>query len=102
MSTVFASIKHILSKNSLHEYRSEYIHYKIESLTYNTLQTSQPSCIRQLLTIQPPRSTRSSSYLSLSRLPVSSSLKFCNAPLPTLHQLFGTDSQNTSVSLHIL
>jgi len=72
MSTVFASIKHILSKNSLHEYRSEYIHYKIESLTYNTLQTSQPSCIRQLLTIQPPRSTRSSSYLSLSRLPVSS------------------------------
>jgi len=24
------------------------------------------------------------------------------APLPTLHQLFGTDSQKTSVSLHIL
>src|SRR6218665_1837567 len=29
-------------------------------------------------TIQPPGSTRSSSYLSLSRPPVSSSLKFCN------------------------
>src|SRR6218665_1206052 len=54
------------------------IHYKIASLTYNTLQTSQPSYIRQLLTIQPPGSTRSSSYLSLSRPPVSSSLKFCN------------------------
>src|SRR6218665_1205794 len=55
------------------------IHYKnlIASLTYNTLQTSQPSYIRQLLTIQPPGSTRSSSYLSLSRPPVSSSLKFC-------------------------
>src|SRR6218665_3031188 len=46
--------------------------------TYNTLQTSQPSYIRQLVTIQPPGSTRSSSYLSLSRPPVSSSLKFCN------------------------
>src|SRR6218665_633544 len=29
------------------------IHYKIVSLTYNTLQTSQLSYIRQLLTIQP-------------------------------------------------
>src|SRR6218665_2300849 len=54
------------------------IHYRIASLTYNTLQISQPSYIRQLLTIQPPGSTRSSSYLSLSRPPVSSSLKFCN------------------------
>jgi len=32
------------------------------SLIYTTLQTSQPSYIRQLLTIQPPGSTRSSSY----------------------------------------
>src|SRR6218665_2732084 len=54
------------------------IHYKIASLTYKTLQTSQPSYIRQLLTIQLPGSTRSSSYLSLSCPPVSSSLKFCN------------------------
>src|SRR6218665_1104817 len=53
------------------------IHYKIVSLTYNTLQTSQPSYTHQLLTIQPPGSTRSSLYLSLSRPPVSSSLKFC-------------------------
>src|SRR6218665_3701973 len=78
------------------------IHYKIASLTYNTLQTSQPSYIHQILTIQPPGSTRSSSYLSLSRPPVSFSLKFCNVPLSTLHQFFGTNSQKTSVSLHIL
>ena len=52
--------------------------YKIVSLTYNTLQTSQPYYIRQLLTIQPPGSTRSSLYFSLSRPPVSSSLKLCN------------------------
>src|SRR5678815_4380646 len=57
------------------------IHYKIVSLTYNALQTSKPSYIRQLFTIQPPGSTRSSSYLSLSRPPVSSSLKFCNRSL---------------------
>src|SRR6188768_3043908 len=31
--------------------------------------------------MQPPGSTRSSSYLSLSRPPVSSSLKFCNRSL---------------------
>src|SRR6218665_3757247 len=61
--------------------RIHMIHYKIVSLTYNTVQTSQPSHIRQLLTIQTPGSTRSSCYLSLSRTPVSpvsSSLKFCN------------------------
>ena len=57
------------------------IHYKIVSLTYNAIQTSQPSYIRQLFTIQPSRSTRSSSYLSLSLPPVSSSLKFCNRSL---------------------
>src|SRR6218665_3284183 len=48
----------------------------ISYLQYSS--NSQPSYIRQLLTIQPPGSTRSSSYLSLSRPPVSSSLKFCN------------------------
>src|SRR6218665_3855513 len=40
----------------------ERIEYKVISLTYNTLQSSQPSLYqRQLFTIQPPRSTRSSS-----------------------------------------
>jgi len=42
------------------------IHYKIVSLTYNTLQTSRPSYIRQWLTIQPPGSTHSSLFLYLS------------------------------------
>ena len=54
------------------------IHYKIISLAYNTLQTSQPSYIRELLTIHPPGCTLSSSYLSLFRHPVSFSFKFCN------------------------
>lgn len=43
------------------------IRYRIVrlSLTYNALETLQPSCIRQLFTIQPFRSTRSPSYLFL-------------------------------------
>src|SRR6218665_2583072 len=35
----------------------ERIEYKVISLTYNMLQSSQPSYLRQLFTIQPPRST---------------------------------------------
>src|SRR6218665_3553831 len=45
---------------------------------YNTLQSSQSSYLRQLLTLQPPRSTRSSSTLTLLRPSVTSSLKFSN------------------------
>src|SRR6218665_2472504 len=56
------------------------LQYKIVSLTYNTLQTSQSSYIRQLLTIQTPGSTRSSviiiSYsISLSSLVLSEVLQ---------------------------
>ena len=58
---------------------SQHIHYKIVSLTYNALQTSEsPSYIRQLLM---PGSAHSSSYLSSSQPPVSFSLKFCNRSL---------------------
>ena len=56
----------------------ERIEYKVISLTYNTLQSSQPSYLLQLFTIQPPRSTRSSSTLTLLRPSVTSSLKFSN------------------------
>lgn len=40
--------------------------------------TDKTEDIRQLFTIQPPGSTHLSSYLSLSKSPVSSSLKFCS------------------------
>ena len=56
----------------------ERIEYKVISLTYNSLQTSQPSYLRQLFTVQPLRSTRSSSTLTLLRPSVTSSLKFAN------------------------
>ena len=52
--------------------------FKVLSLTYNSLQCSQPSYLRELFTIQPTRSTRSSACLTLSRPPVRSHLKFSN------------------------
>src|SRR6218665_1815059 len=54
------------------------IEYKVISLTYNTRQSSQPSYLRQLFTIQLPRSTLSSSTLTLLLPSVTSSLKFSN------------------------
>ena len=45
---------------------SERIHFTVLSLTYNSLQFSQPTYLRELFTIQPTRSTRSSSCLTLS------------------------------------
>ena len=70
-------IIHVLKK--LHWLKiPERIEYKVISLTYNMLQSSQPSYLRQLFTIQPPRSTRPSSNLTLLRPSVTSSLKFYN------------------------
>ena len=39
----------------------ERIEYKLLSLTYKVLTTSQPSYLNNLISVQPPRSTRSSS-----------------------------------------
>src|SRR6218665_293524 len=67
----------LFSRNST---GSKYLNEKniVISLTYNTLQSSQPSYLRQLFTIQPPRSIRSSSTLTLLHPSVTSSLKFFN------------------------
>src|SRR6218665_648430 len=70
----------------------ERIEYKVISLTYNTLQSSQPSYLRQLFQIQPPRSPRSSSTLTLLRPSVTSSLKFSNRPIAVAARLSGTNS----------
>jgi len=50
------------------------IKYKL-SLTYKVLTTSQPSYLNNLISVQPPRSTRSSSVVTLSRPPTISLLK---------------------------
>src|SRR6218665_1695683 len=59
----------------------ERIHSKVLSLTYNSLQSSQPTYLRELFTIQPTRSTRSSSCLTLSRSQVTSDLMFSNGAI---------------------
>src|SRR6218665_1689088 len=51
--------------------------YKSQSASiYNSLQSSKLTYLRELFAIQPTRSTRSSFYLTLSRSPVTSHLKF--------------------------
>jgi len=60
-------------------YRSrERIEYKLLSLIYKVLTTSQPTYLSKLFTVQSPRSTRSSSVFTISRPPTSSSLKIIN------------------------
>src|SRR6218665_1146325 len=54
----------------------ERIHFKVLSLTYNSLESYQPTYLREHFTIQPTRSTRSSSCLALSRPPITSHLTF--------------------------
>jgi len=61
---------------SLHWLRiTERIEYKLLSLTYKFLTTNQPPYLHNLIFIQRPRSTPSSSVVTLARPPSSSSLK---------------------------
>jgi len=61
---------------SLHWFNiTERIEYKLLSLTYKVLSTTQPSYLHNLITVQPPRSTRSSSLIALARPSTSSSLR---------------------------
>ena len=61
---------------SLHWLRiTEHIEYKLLSLTYKVLTTTQPPYLHNLISINRPHSTRSSSVVTLARPPSSSSLK---------------------------
>jgi len=53
---------------------TERIQYKLLSLTYKVLTTNQPPYLHHLTSVQPPRSTRSSSLVTLARPPTSCSL----------------------------
>jgi len=54
---------------------NERIEYKLLSPTYKVLTTNQPPYLHHLISLQPPRSTRSSSLVTLARPPTSSSLR---------------------------
>ena len=43
------------------------IEYKLLSLTYKVFTTTKPLCLQNLITVQPPRSTRSSSLATVAR-----------------------------------
>jgi len=54
---------------------TERIEYKHLSLTYKVLTTTQPPYLHNLISVQPPRNTRSSSHVTLARPPASCSLR---------------------------
>ena len=67
---------------SLHWLRiTERIEYKLLSLTYKVLTTTQPRYLHKLISTQRPRSTRSSSVVTVARPPSSSSLKITDRSL---------------------
>jgi len=64
--------------HSLHWLKiKERINYKVISLTYSALQSGKPHYLRDLITLQSTRSTRSGSLITLSR-PPASKLKISN------------------------
>jgi len=80
------------------------IEYKLLSLTHKVLTTSQPTYLFTLVTVQSPRSTRSSSVVTISRPPTFSSLKITNRSFQHAEPLnWKKNSLILSVSLiHIL
>jgi len=65
--------------SSLHWLRiTERIEYKLLSLTFKVLTTTQPPYLHNLISVQRPRSTRSSSVVNVARPPSSSSLKIAD------------------------
>ena len=66
---------------------NERIEYKLLSLTYKALTTAQPTYLDSLISVQPPRATRSSSFVTLSRPPTSSSLRITIIAHFAMHHL---------------
>jgi len=66
---------------------SERIEYKLVSVTHKILTTTHPPYLHNLISVQPPRSTRSSYLVTLARQPTSSSLRItdrCSYASPCL------------------
>ena len=88
---------------------NERIVYKLLSLTSKVLTTSQPSYLNNLIYVQPPRSTRSSSVVTLSRPPTISSLKitdrsfrYASPKISGINSLNHSATLASHVSTHIL
>jgi len=91
-------ITHIL--RSLHWLRiNERIQYKLLSLTYKVLTHNQPPYLHNLISVQRPRSTRSSPSLLLLGHLHHPLLKLLIAPFGTLHHVTGINSLYRFVNL---
>ena len=78
---------------SLHWLRiNERIEYKLLSLTYKVLTTTQPPYLHNLISTQRSRSTRSLSVVTLARPPSSPSLKITDRPFRNVHLVSGINS----------
>jgi len=78
---------------------TERIEYKRISLTYKVLTTTHPVYLHYLISVQPPRSTRSSSLITLTRPPTSSSLRITDRCLGVPHLVSGINFLVLSVYL---
>ena len=80
----------------------ERITYKVISLTYNALHTAKPAYLAKLITTQPPRSTRSSNLVTLSRPPLSSCKKVLDRSFSYTAPRLWNSLPPTFVSLDLL
>jgi len=80
MTTLFAHVQVNSSSKALQWLKiNESIEYKLRSLTYKVLTTSQPDYLHNILiSVQSTARTRSSSVVALARPSVSSSLQITN------------------------
>jgi len=69
---------HFLVHSEMDYKINERIKYKLLSLTYKVLTTSQPDYLHNLISVQSTGRTRSSSFVTLARPSVSSSLQITN------------------------
>ena len=79
---------------------SERIEYKLLSLTYKALTTAEPTYLHSLITVQPPRGTRPSSVVTLSRPPTASSLKITNRSFRYASSHLWNSCLLTTLTLH--
>ena len=76
MNSVAIDVKNLISWHWLKI--NERIEYKLLSVTYKVLTTSQPDYLHNLISVQSTGRTRSSSLVTLTRPSVSSSLQITN------------------------
>ena len=87
--------------HSLHWLKiTEHTEYKLLSLTNKVLTTTQPSYLHNLISVQPPCNTRSTSLVTLPRPPTSSSIRITDRSFRyTPHLVSGINFLVLSVNL---